>query len=87
MPELLKLLLFQKCKFFFFLYNIRMVKFTRKENNTNTKIRSILRLVSAPAGYISRKVKSIYKKLLKKTDNNVEKLQKKSIDKLKGLLN
>ena len=37
MPELLKLLLFQKHNFFLSLYNIRMVKLTRKENNTNTK--------------------------------------------------
>ena len=37
MPELLKLL-FQKCKnIFLSLYNIRMVKLTGKENNTNTK--------------------------------------------------
>ena len=43
-----------------------MVKLTRKENNTNTKKRSILWLLSAPGRYISRKVKSIYKKLMKK---------------------
>ena len=56
--------------------------------------RGILRLLSAPGRYISRKVKSIYKKLMKKepkkTDNdvnNVQKLQNKSIDELKGLLN
>ena len=63
-----------------------MVKLTRKENNISTKKRGILRLLSALARYISRKVKSIYKKLMKKTDNNVEKLQNKSIDE-KGLLN
>ena len=56
--------------------------------------RGILRLLSAPGRYISRKVKSIYEKLMKKepkkTDNdvnNVQKLQNKSIDELKGLLN
>ena len=56
--------------------------------------RGILRLLSAPGRYVSRKVKSIYKKLMKKepkkTDNdvnNVQKLQNKSIDELKGLLN
>ena len=56
--------------------------------------RGILRLLSALGRYISRKVKSIYKKLMKKepkkTDNdvnNVQKLQNKSIDELKGLLN
>ena len=56
--------------------------------------RGILRLLSALGRYISRKVKSIYKKLRKKepkkTDNdvnNVQKLQNKSIDELKGLLN
>ena len=43
-----------------------MVKLTGKENNTNTEKRGILRLLSAPARYISRKVKSIYKKLMKK---------------------
>ena len=72
-----------------------MVKFTRKENSTNTKRkqyqykkRGILRLLSAPVRYISRRVRSIYKQLLKKTDNNnVEKLQNKSIDKLKGIVN
>ena len=65
-----------------------MVKLTRKENNTNTKKRGILRLLSAPVRYISRKVRSIYKKLVKKTDNNnVEKLQNKSIDKLTGIVN
>ena len=65
MPELLKLLLFQHYKFFF-LYNIKMAKLTRKENNINAKKRSILRLLSAPARYISCKVESIYKKLMKK---------------------
>ena len=56
--------------------------------------RGILRLLSALGRYISRKVKSIYKKLMKKepkkTDNdvnNVQKLQNKSIHELKGLLN
>ena len=56
--------------------------------------RGILRLLSALGRYISRKVKSIYKKLMKKepkkTDNdvnNVQKLQNISIDELKGLLN
>ena len=56
--------------------------------------RGILRLLSAPGRYVIRKVKSIYKKLMKKepkkTDNdvnNVQKLQNKSIDELKGLLN
>ena len=69
-----------------------MAKLTRKENNINAKKRSILRLLSAPARYISCKVESIYKKLMKKefkkTDNgvnNVEKLQNKSINKLKGI--
>ena len=69
-----------------------MVKLTRKENNINTNKRSILWLLSAPGRYISRKVKSIYKKLMKKeqkkTDNgvnNVEKLQNKSMDELKAI--
>ena len=58
-----------------------MVKLTRKENNTNIKKRGILRLLSAPARYIKPKVISIYKKLMKKTDNEVyneEKLKRKS---------
>ena len=54
-------------KIYFFFVFVEMAKFTRKENNTNTKIRSILRLLSAPARYIKRKVNSIYKKLVKKT--------------------
>ena len=62
-----------------------MMKLTGKENNTNTEKRGVLRLLSAPARYISRKVKSIYKKIMKQTDNNVEKLQNKSIDDLKGI--
>ena len=52
----------------------------------------ILRLLSAPARYIKRKVKSIYKKLVKKEpkkpDNEVyneEKLKRKSIDELKEI--
>ena len=50
------------------------------------------RPLSAPARYIERKVKSIYKKLVKKernkTDNvvyNEEKLKRKSIDELKEI--
>ena len=44
-----------------------MVRLTRNtKNSTNAKKRSILRLLSAPAKYIKSKVKSIYKKLLKK---------------------
>ena len=69
-----------------------MVKLTRKKNNTNAKIRSISGLLSALDRYIKHKVKSIYNKLKKKepkkTDNgvnNVEKLQNKSIDELKGI--
>ena len=75
------------------MYNIRTVKLTRKENNTNAKKKDILRLLSAPARYIKCKVKGISKKLMKKepkkTDkisnevNNAFQLQNKSIDKLK----
>ena len=67
-----------------------MVKPTGKEKNTNRKKRSILGLLSTAGRYIKRKVMSIYNKLMKKeqskTDNsanNVEKLQNKSIVKLK----
>ena len=49
-----------------------MVKLTRKENNTNTKKRSFLELLSAPGKYSKRKVKRTYKRLMnketKKTD-------------------
>ena len=62
------------------------------KNSTNAKKRGILRLLSAPARYIKCKVKSIYKKLVKKepkkTDNEVyneEKLKRKSIDELKEI--
>ena len=53
-----------------------MVSLTRNnKNSTNGKKRGIFRLLSAPAIYIKRKVKSIYKKLVKKepqkTDNEV----------------
>ena len=69
-----------------------MVNLTRKENSTNTKKRGILRLLSAPARYIKCKVKSVYRKLVKKqpkkTDNelyNEENLKRKSIDELKEI--
>ena len=69
-----------------------MVKLTRKEKNTNTKKWCILCLLSVPGSYISHKVKSIYKELMKKepkkTDNgvnSVKKLQNKSIDELKEI--
>ena len=71
-----------------------MVRLTRSnKSSTNAKKRGILRLLSAPARYIKRKVKSIYKKLVKKepkkkTDNEVyneEKLKRKSIDELKEI--
>ena len=69
-----------------------MVNLTRKKNSTNTKKRVILRLLSAPARYIKCKVKSVYRKLVKKqpkkTDNelyNEENLKRKSIDELKEI--
>ena len=43
-----------------------MVKLSRKENNINTKRRDIIELLSAPGRYIGSKVKSIYRKLVKK---------------------
>ena len=43
-----------------------MVRLTRKENNINIKKRGILRLLSAPGSYIKHRVKSIYRKLVKK---------------------
>ena len=69
-----------------------MVNLIRKKNSTNTKERDILRLLSAPARYIKRKVKSVYRKLKKKTtkkaDNEVyneENLKRKSINELKEI--
>ena len=43
-----------------------MVNLIRKKNRTNTKERDILRLLSAAARYIKRKVKSVYRKFLEK---------------------
>ena len=43
-----------------------MVSLTRNSNNTNAKKRGILRLLSSPLRYITSKVKSVYRKLLKK---------------------
>ena len=43
-----------------------MVRLTRKENSTNAKKTSILRLLSVPARYIKRKIKTIYEKISKK---------------------
>ena len=69
-----------------------MVNLTRKKNSTNNKKRGILRLLSAPARYIKCKIKSVYRKLVKKqpkkTDNelyNEENLKRKSIDELKEI--
>ena len=53
-----------------------MVRFTRikKDTNTNTnnnaKKRGILRLLSAPARYVKRKIVSAYNKLVKKQPKN-----------------
>ena len=44
-----------------------MVRLTRSnKSSTNAKKRGILRLLSAPARYIKRKVKSIYQILVKR---------------------
>ena len=44
-----------------------MVRLTRNnKNNTNAKKRGFLRLLSAPARHIKRKIESAYKKLVKK---------------------
>ena len=65
------------------------MKITRKENginaNANAKKRSILRLLGAPANYIRRKTVVIYRKLVKKADNNGGKQKNKSkwVDKLR----
>ena len=62
MPELLKILHFQKYNFFFFLslYNIKNGQTYWKRKQYQYKKRGILRPLSAPARYIKRKVKSIY---------------------------
>ena len=76
-----------------------MINLTRKRKSTNTKKRGILRVLSAPGKHIKHKVKSIYRKLVKKEPkktaktpkilenevNSVEKLQRKSIDELKKI--
>ena len=52
------------------------------------KKRHLVHLLSAPVRYIKLKVKSVYKKLVKETDNEVyneKKLKKKSIDDLKEI--
>ena len=43
-----------------------MVNTTRNKKGTNEKKRSVLRALSAPVKYIKSKVKSVYKKLVKK---------------------
>ena len=60
-------------RFFLSGHSIRMVNLTRKKNCTNTRKRGILRLLSAPARYIKRKVKSIYRKLVKKQQQKTTK--------------
>ena len=66
-----------------------MMKITRKENgvivNTNAKKRIILRLLNDHARYIRCKIGGVYKKLVKKIDNNGGKQKNKSkwIDKLR----
>ena len=76
-------------------YNVKI----RNEKNTNTKKRRILELLSVTGRYIMSKVKSIYKKLMKKEPkkpakilnilekevNEAEMLQRKSIDELKEI--
>ena len=58
------------------------MKFTRKENgviaNTNIKKGFILRLLNDHARYIRHKIGGIYRKLVKKTDNNGRKQKNKS---------
>ena len=70
---------------------MRMVNITRNKKRTNDKKRSILRILSPPVRYITSKIKSVYKKLVKnpkKTDNEVyneENLKRKSIGELKEI--
>ena len=68
-----------------------MVNITRNKKRSNAKKRGILRILSAPVRYIKNKVKSVYKKLVKKepkkTDEvyNEERLKRKSIGELKEI--
>ena len=56
-----------------------MVNITRNKKRNNAKKRSILRVVSAPVIYIESKVKSVYKKLVKKPKKLITKyIMKKS---------
>ena len=65
------------------------MKFTRKENgviaNTNAKKGIILKLLNAHARYVRRKIGDIYRKLVKKANNNGVKQKNKSkwIDELR----
>ena len=58
------------------------MKFTRKENgiisNSNAKKGIILKLINDHARYIRHKIGDIYRKLVKKTDNNGGKQKNKS---------
>ena len=47
-----------------------MVNITRNKKGTNEKKRSVLRVLSALVRYIKSKVKSVYKKLVKKKKKN-----------------
>ena len=69
-----------------------MVNITRNKKRTNAEKRGVLRILSASVRYIKSKVRSAYKKLVKKelnkTDNEVyneEKLKRKSIGELKEI--
>ena len=55
---------------------VRLTKSTK--NSTNAKKTGILRLLSAPAGYIKHKVQSTYKKLIKKKKEPKKLIMKKS---------
>ena len=57
-----------------------MARIIKKENTTK---RTILRLLSAPARYIKRKLGSIYKKLTKKEPKKTDKSVNKSVDESK----
>ena len=54
-----------------------MVKLARNKNNINKKKNKggIKRLLSVPARYIGRKVKSIYRKLMKKEPRKTTKIE------------
>ena len=72
---------------------VRLTKIKKGSNtSSNAKKRDILRLLSAPARYVKRKIVSAYEKIAKKEPKkpakvvyNEETMKRKSIDELKDI--